>query len=264
MGLFQNTAAKAGGAAKKAGGATKKAAPEKPSGIFKKGGAQPRRNDDDDDGDGAVSEAAPKGVAGARVTSGWGGAKKLRQESATWAPTLQLKAGESVVIRFLEDEPYANVSTHWIDRTGRKSFICIGKACPLCARGDRPRTTYNFNVAQLTDGEPLGMTLEAKARVFSQIEEKAKDPKTAPLSKLFYTFSRTGSKKDDTVYTLERIRRASDIAEEFPDLHVPSADELEAVKRYTKEDALAGAMPKHKLEEVAAELDGPSLGDDDD
>lgn len=262
MGLLRKPAA----APAKAGAVKKVAAPAKAGGVVKKTAAAPaktggvkkigtkRAEPEDDDGEDYDDIAA---------TSGWAGAEKLRSEQSTFAPTLKIKDGEAVAIAFLEDAPYANVSTHWMERKGRRSFLCIGARCPLCASGDTPRVTYNFNVAKITDGDPVVYSLEAGARVLKQIEEKAK-AKTGPLTKKLYVLSRTGAKMNDTVYSLSVVRRDDDLLEDFPDLNIPSRDELNKLKVYSLDDVRKQRSSLKELQDIADEALGEFDGADDD
>lgn len=268
MGLLRKPAAAAAPAKKaaaplkkaaaptKAGGVLKKAAaPTKAGGVTKKAAATGRRRDEDEDDGEDYDDAV--------LTAGWSGAEKLRNSQSTFAPALKLKDGEVFAIAFLEDAPYANVSTHWIKRKGRQSFLCAGANCPLCAIGDTPRVTYNFNVAKLTEADPLVFSWEVGKRVLGQIEEKAK-AKTGPLTRKLYTVKRTGSKMNDTVYALEVARRDDDLLEDFPDLNIPERSELDKLKRYSLEDVKKQRVPLKELREIADEAMAEFDTDDDD
>lgn len=240
----------------KTGGVVKKAAaPTKAAGVAKKSSTTARRAADDDDDDGEDYDDLA-------VTTGWAGAEKLKNAQSTFAPALKIKDGESVPIAFLEDAPYASVSTHWVKRKGRQSFLCAGAKCPLCGIGDTPRVTHNFNVAKLTDGEPLVFSWEVGKRVLGQIEEKAK-AKTGPLTNKLYIVKRTGSKMNDTVYSLEVVRRDSDLLEEFDDLNIPDRSDLNRLKRYSVEDVRKQRVSLKELKEIADEAMSEFQTDDD-
>lgn len=254
--LKKSTAApaKAGGVTKKIG--AKPAAPVSKSVVkapSKIGsiGAKKAKDASTDDGDGAV------------VTSGWGGADKMRAEMSGFTTPLKLADGETVVIRFLDDEPYANVATHWLERKGKKSFICLGNGCPLCGIGDRPRATYNFNVVKLGEGDPTLYSWEVGVKLLKQIET-ANKAKTGPLTRRYYSLTRSGSTKDNTSYTLAVIRRVDDIEDDFPGVYVPGDDELAAVKGYTKEDILKQRSSLKEMREVAAGIAKEFDSDEDD
>lgn len=251
------TAAPAKAAAKKAAAVTKKAAPATAS--------RKAARDDDEDEDGYDGEEMSGGV-----TSGWGGAEKMAAEHSGFAARLQMKDGDTFVIKFLDDEPYANVATHWVKRKGRQSFICHGKArCPLCALGDNPRVSYCFNVVKLTDGDPLVLSWEVGIKLYRQIEKKAKAAQTSPLSKRWYALSRSGSGKDDTTYNLNALStaRLTDIIEEEGyGVVVPSEREIAKLVGYTVEDVNKQKASVKEMKELAAEIskDDDFDSDDDD
>lgn len=261
MALFK-TPAKAGGAVKKA--------PAKAGGVTKKVGtakAAPRRSSDDDEDDGDTGD-------GYAIATGWGGATQMAQQYSDFMSRLQMKE-ETKIIRFMDDEPFATVAMHWFDRgTGKKkqrqSVLCRGsKQCPLCAIGDSPKVSTMFNVVELTDGDPVHWNLECGVRLKKDIEAAAKHPKFGPLTKKFYTLTREGMKFNDTKYKLDVIRREDDIpelAEEFSlgELHVPEWEEIDALDRYTVDDAKKGSKSAKEMREIAAELSTNSYDDDDD
>jgi len=240
---------------KKSTAPTKKAAPtkavaKKAAGVTKK--AAPKRTTDDDDYDDDV-----------QVTSGWGGADKLRDAQTPWATNLKLKDGETVLIWFPQDEPYANVATHWVKRSGRQSFVCLGKSCPLCGIGDRPRVTNNFNVVKFTDDEPMIYTLATTTRLYNKVKAKAQDARYGPLSKRPYSYGRTGSGRDDTEYSLDVVKRDGDIEEEFPGINY-DRDAAAKLPLSTKEDALKERVSMKEMQELARELSDDYEAEDDD
>lgn len=241
------------GAVKKKAFGTSSAAPAKkaPSKIAPAG-----RKPSEDDGE---------DVEMGGIGTGWGGAKVMKAEYSDYANRLALKDGETVVGRFLDDAPYATVATHWFDkRKGRKSFQCWGKEkCELCAVGDKPRLTYNFNVAVLSDGAPVLHSWEVGVRVFDDLKKLAENPRYKPLSRLYYEISRSGTGMNDTKYTEKPYKRISDIKEEYPEYHVPDDDELAAMKRYTAADARKNRANLGDMQAMAEELTGGGYGDDD-
>lgn len=225
-----------------------KAAPAKAPAKSGFGSTKSRIPSDDDDED--MDEG------GEMVAAGWGGAEKLQNSVTPWAQNLKM-AEETIVMKFLDDEPYASVATHWLKKKGKRTYICLGKGCPLCEIGDSPKVTHCFNIVKLTDGAPLAFTWDRGKRDLKNIEAKAKGAKTGPLSKMWYELERTGTGLNDTKYTLKEIRRgAADIAEFYPELYVPTAAELAAVKRTTVADVLKQKTPRAELEEIAAERMG--------
>ena len=69
------------------------------------------------------------------VRSGWAAVDSMKQDDANYA--VRLKTGsDAVLIKFIQDEPYATWRQHWVNRTGQKSFVCRdgmdSNGCPLC------------------------------------------------------------------------------------------------------------------------------------
>lgn len=148
--------------------------------------ARPAKNDDDDD-------AAPSPRV---IKRGWGAVESVVSADSAFAQ--RLKVGDDpIIVKFLEDEPYAVLRQHWIERAGQKSFTCIAdlspKGCPLCDAGNRPTSRFNFNVAMLVEGdEPLIKSYEVGVRVIDQLKNFSVDPRQGPLTKHYWAISRSG------------------------------------------------------------------------
>jgi hypothetical protein len=158
-------------------------------------------------------DAMPK--IGTTVQQGWDAFESLVQENTSDFPT-DFKFSESPqLVKFLEDQPFASYEQHWIERPkGKKSFVCIGEACPLCdVLGDKPRGKFAFNVLVLS-GESQGVQImTAPPSLARQIKKAHDDERKGPLSKEFWEVSRLGS-GPTTQYTLNFVR-GRDLAEEW-------------------------------------------------
>lgn len=242
------------GSSKKAAAAPVKASSKKAAAPAKKmfGGAAPVngaakksassrvRDDDEEDG----------------VAVGWGGAAKMRAEHSEFANRLNM-VEETIVGKFGDDGPYSVVAMHWIQgKEGRRSYMCLGKNCPLCDIGDKPRVSNRFNFIRYTDSDPVVTSWDVGVRVMAKLEAAHKHPKYGPLSKVPYTIKRTGLKAKDTTYEISPVKRVSDIEEDFPDVVVPTAAQLAKLKLYTKEDTLRDRSSVADLQTVAAEMTG--------
>ncbi len=187
------------------------------------------------------------------VKRGWAAARRAKQASASFADEFKFDQEESLV-RFLEDEPFAVFSQHWIEgglsSTKKKSFICLGKGCPLCDIGDaNPRPMFVFNIAVIDEDQVTCQALVAGTRLLGQIEQ-AHNSKAGPLSKGFWSLAKTG-KKQTTAYVLQAVK-PRDLEEDWG----VSLEEVEAdikkLKPYTG-DAYK-PMTKRELQEIADEL----------
>lgn len=161
------------------------------------------------------AEEAPA-PSGARVIRrGWGAAEAVKHADSPFAQRLRVM-DDPIVIKFLEDEPYASFRQHWIERSGQKSFTCIAdidpKGCPLCDAGSRPSTRFAFNVVLLSnDAEPSVKSYEVGPRVIDQLKNFHNDPRQGPLSKHFWAVSRSG--KGATSATNHQLVKERDLEE---------------------------------------------------
>ena len=194
-----------------------------------------------------TEDAMPK--VGTTVQQGWDAFDSLVQENTSDFPT-DFKFSESPqLVKFLEDQPFASYEQHWIERPkGKKSFVCIGEACPLCdVLGDKPRGKFAFNVLVLS-GESQGVQImTAPPSLARQIKKAHDDERKGPLSKEFWEVSRLGS-GPTTQYTLNFVR-GRDLAEEWK-LSTDAVSELVAAAvPFTAE--VIRETPRSEMLEVA-------------
>jgi len=192
-------------------------------------------------------DAMPK--VGTTVQQGWDAFDSLVQENNSDFPT-DFKFSESPqLVKFLEDQPFASYEQHWIERPkGKKSFVCIGEACPLCdVLGDKPRGKFAFNVLVLS-GESQGVQImTAPPSLARQIKKAHDDERKGPLSKEFWEVSRLGS-GPTTQYTLNFVR-GRDLTEEWK-LSTDAVQELVAAAvPFTAE--VIRETPRSEMLEVA-------------
>jgi hypothetical protein len=188
-----------------------------------------------------------------KVRRGWGAAERLMNSNAAYAQRLTISQ-EPVIIKFLEDDPYAVFHQHWIERQGQKSFTCIAdidpKGCPLCDAGDRPRARFNFNVALLDPGvEPIIRSYEVGTRVVDQLKNFATDPRQGPLTKHYWAVSRTG--KGATTATAHQLVRERDL-EEY-DIEAITEDQFSALQRQAYDNSIVPVPSRETLMEIALE-----------
>lgn len=198
-------------------------------------------------------DAQPK--HGTTVQAGWGAASKLlkAKDKVSAYPTDVKFSEQPVLVRFLEDGPFMPYEQHWIDRTeGKRSFVCLGDECPLCTiAGDRPRAKFAFNVLVLSEEEPNVQILTAPITLARILFAAHEDPKRGPLTKHDWAISRLGTGRD-TQYTVERVRRETDLVEEW-ELDPRKIDEIAA--KAVKYDASAVYIsPREELLEVARQI----------
>lgn len=240
--------------------AAKKAAPAKKTAAKK---AAPRRVEDDDEPTTAKKGAAKKVSASKRVgkaASGWGGADELGG-GGDFVKNLDFKndahkTGDTLwfILRFMDPEPYASVKIHWLnERKGKRSFVCAGEDCPLCDVGADVKSEMRFNVAVFTDSEPVLRSWAAGWRIYKKIKALADAPLTKPLPKRTYLATRVGKTFNEIQYDLDRINN-DEIEESYPDIYVPSDDEIAELTGYTMDDVEKEYSTIDELMEIAAEV----------
>jgi hypothetical protein len=238
--------------------AAKKAAPAKKT-VAKK--AAPRRVEEDDEPTPTKKSASKKVAARSGVvTTGWGGAKEMNT-GGDFIKSLDfkneaLRDGDTLwfLIKFLEDAPYANVKIHWIsERKGKKSFVCIGDGCPLCDVGADVKAEFRFNVAMFTDTDPVVRSWAAGWKIYRKIESLSQSKLTSPLPKRTYLATRIGKNWNEMQYDIQKITD-DEIGEAYPDIYIPSADEIAELTPYTVDDVEKEYSTIEELEEIAAEI----------
>lgn len=203
-------------------------------------------------------EVQERPAAASRVIRrGWGAAESVKNADSPYAQRLRVME-DPVVIKFLEDEPYASYRQHWIERSGQKSFTCIAdidpKGCPLCDAGSRPSTRFAFNVVLLSsDSEPTVKSYEVGPRVIDQLKNFHNDPRQGPLSKHFWAVSRSG--KGATSATNHQLVKERDLEEwGIPAL---TTDDLARLKRNAYSPDIIQIPNRKDLQQIALEdLDG--------
>jgi len=163
----------------------------------------------DEDGE----DTTPK--VGTTVQEGWDAFDSIVKSETSEFPTDFRFSEEPQLVKFLDDAPFASYEQHWIDRPkGKKSFVCIGDACPLCdVLGDKPRGKFAFNIVVLTGDTQGVQILTAPPSLARQIKKAHEDERKGPLSKEFWEISRLGM-GPTTQYTLNFVR-GRDLAEEW-------------------------------------------------
>lgn len=147
----------------------------------------------------AAATPAAKTRTHSSVASGWGSVEKFAAKDTKFTKDFNPEA-EKVVMKFLDDAPYATIRQHWITAAPKqKSWLCIAEDedCPLCDAGDNPSTIAKFNVVDFSDAEnPVLRTWSVYKKVSDIIKNFANDKKTAPINRsdLYFGVSRTGKK----------------------------------------------------------------------
>lgn len=188
---------------------------------------------------------------------GWGAAKSTLAEGGGFARPLKV-TDEPIVVKFVDDEPFDSFRSHWIEKTGRKSYRHLLDACPLCDPfGDQPSaTSVCFNVVSFADPDhPKLEYIAAGARLAGKLEALAGDKRFEGLSdpRLYIALSATG-KGTDRQPNVEVIK-VRDLTEDW-DIHALSDEEIDklAEKAYPIGSSVEEIPTEEELRELVAEL----------
>lgn len=171
---------------------------------------------------GGVSESHEEAQkAPSTVGRGWGSYNKTKEAvSKTFGDDVKFPEGEEVLLKFLEEAPFASYQEHWLKeiKEGRKSFVCIGEECPLCEYGDVPnRFQALFNVVVLDEaGKGTVKIWKASAGPAAEIEKRALAKSTHPLDKpdQYFIVSKVKEKTGFFKYTVDP-KKARDLVDDF-------------------------------------------------
>jgi hypothetical protein len=223
-----------------------------------------RAADDDDDDDDAPRRSKRGADAAAKSSvrgGGWKGAAEVDEIGASYAKRVKLEQNEEILIKFLDDEPYASYAFHWLERKGKKSFTCLDDGCPLCdALGDRPRKQFCFNVVVMDpDTEPIVRSLDVGVRVKETLQRLGADPKNGPLSKPYFAVQRTGKgTKSNTQLTPVKER---DVLDDWS-VEPLSEKQLRSLAKQKYDTSIVETPTRKQLLEIVAEYTGDSEDDD--
>ena len=182
------------------------------------------------------------------VQSGWGAAKKTMSESSQFTNDFKFDE-EPQVIKFLRTEPLVYQS-HWVERKGKKSFVCLGKNCPLCKAGDSPSPKFAWPVLNFGMDVPTAQLVVCGTKLAKQLEKHDGDKRNGPLDKLYWAVSRTG-KAQSTSYVLEPVKER-DLA---ADWDIDPDDALDAIEETKVPGGEAiNVTSRDDLIEIAREL----------
>lgn len=210
---------------------------------------------DDDDLPEEEEDERPRGKAGSSdaVGSGWGAAKKLKQEGGEFADEFRFDK-DPVLVKFLNDAPFAVYKQHWVEglrSTKKKSFICLGKSCPLCAVGESAAKKWAFNIAVIGEDDAEVKALIAGSRLFDQIADEH-EGKNGPIDNGYWALSKSG-KKQTTTYKVDFVKER-DLEEDWGVTPEDAEASLKGLVPYT---AAQFAPPsKSYLQDIADELTG--------
>jgi len=152
----------------------------------------------DDDSDLADDDEDAVADRTSAIQSGWKAALDASKSDGKRFTNEFKFTDDAQLVKFLSSEPFATYEQHWVERQGKKSFICLAKdprGCPLCEKGDETRPKIAFSVLNLSAEDPIVEMLVASPTLVKQLAGLDGDPKTGPLDRLYWALSRNGSGK---------------------------------------------------------------------
>jgi hypothetical protein len=201
------------------------------------------RDEDEDD------EPTPK--VGGR---GWGSYEKTKQASSGFPDNF--KAGsESVIVKFLDPEPFLVFLQHWIERSGKKSFTCLESKCPLCDdAGDKPSQQVSFNVVDFTDpDDPQVKVWQVGPMVADILKNYAKDKKTSPINRDDLYFSvRKETKNKKTNYYITPVKER-DLLDDW-DIEPLNEEDLETFDAKAYDEDILQVTRRNDLKVIVREI----------
>lgn len=185
------------------------------------------------------------------IQSGWEAALSNGPQSGGYVNDFRFSE-DAQLVKFLDSEPIAVYSQHWIERPGKKSWVCLGSAdCPLCGTGDKPARKVSFSVANLSapDGAVVEV-LTVSAKTMQILNRYHQDRQTGPLDRLYYSMSKTGS-GPKTVFNIHPVK-ARDLEEDWGLDPAETESIISGFEPLTSK--VISFTPKDKLEEIAREI----------
>lgn len=222
--------------------------------------SRPARSRHDDDDEETGDEDSEEESAVIPISRGRKEIKKNRPQSEASLAFFRMDE-EAQLVKFLTDEPWS-YDQHWIKREGKQSFPCIGKGCPLCHIGVKVSQKIVYPVLNLTPlkgDEPLVQSMEVGPQNDEALADFDADPKTGPLTRMWWSISRTekksgGRKKYNYSFLPVKDR---DLEEDWEiDLDEAEAAVAVAEKEIPSPKEVLGDWNRSKLQEIADEAMG--------
>ncbi len=196
------------------------------------------------------------------VHTGRAGVEAVRKARGDGSMRMQL-GSEPELVAFLEDEPFATFSQHWVSQGGgggNRPYTCPEDDCPICEMGDRPNQQVYYNVLHLSaDNGPKNMILPLGVRAARALDDAATSKKTGKpdILKDFFAVSKSGSKQQ--TQTNFRPIKEEDIVEDWIEIldnfKIEDLDDIiEESLTHLFDVSVVQVTPPKQLREVAAYL----------
>lgn len=167
---------------------------------------------EDTEAKGGLEEFAPRrrGVSDSPVVSGWSADRQPAVAKGDRPVAFKVPDDkEEVLLAFLQDKPFASFFQHWVkvEQGARRPYTCLGKGCPLCAVGDRPKPQDWFNVIEMGD-EPVLKLWYCSADPAKAIKARADKERTSPINKpgLYWAASKQKASNGFNEYSIDPVK----------------------------------------------------------
>lgn len=160
---------------------------------------------------------------------------------------------EAQLVRFIDPDGLLVFKQHWVNEApgSKKSFVCYGDKCPLCAKGHRAQPRFVFSVLNLSLDVPTVQRMDANATVYGMLKPLHTDPRTGPLDKLFWSLAATGLPGKAKTWSIIPVK-SRDLEEDW-DIELADARALtKDAEALTEKDIYT--TPYNELVEIAALL----------
>lgn len=159
---------------------------------------------------GGLEEFAPRteGSFGGVISPGWSSDRRPATTTNKPVKFTVPDNREEVLVKFLDDLPFAPVYQHWIaTREGRRPYTCIGKDCPMCKAGDRAKGSDYFNVV-LMGPKPELQVWYASPDPAKAIKARAMTPRFSPINKdgLYFAVSKSKGPNGIPTYSVDPVK----------------------------------------------------------
>jgi hypothetical protein len=216
----------------------------------------------DDDGDDDEPDIGLKG--------GWGAYEEEKARASDYPNEMKLTDNEPSIVRFLDDAPLVTFSQHWIERKGKKSFVCLNKSkndtnCPLCDIGEKVQVKNVFNVVAWVNGDPIVQIMTIGPMLTDQIQAALKRAQKrnpqAKLSDMYVEIIRSG-KGGKTNFSVKSVK-VRDLEEDYEIKPVSDKKLAELVGEKWKQKQVVNVNTRKELADIAKESVGDYDEDDD-
>lgn len=196
-------------------------------------------------------------VRSSAIQSGWDAAlKSVNDKGGKYTNDFKFSEDQQLV-KFLDSEPLAVYSQHWIERPGKKSWTCLGDECPLCEGGDRPSRKIAFSIVNLSAESPVVEILTVSPKTMQILARFNQDKTTGPLDRLYYSMSKQGT-GPKAVFQIVPVK-ARDLEEDWG---INPSDAENIVAGFEPLDtSVISFTPREKLEEIKREINTRSPRD---